>query len=485
MRKRLSMSGAQAIDYWALHAPEAMAVVEGARRHSFAQANIHLCKIVKALDAAGVGSDMIVGVSFAGRYMHLLLLLACEVLGATHVSLTLAELNGEALIAKRCALFLIERSDLDLSPIGKVVKIDAAFVEQALAAPLSARDLERLQTPQSPDLGVRVASSSGTTGEPKRMLKTRRMIDGAIESYEHMLKPVDGPFRYYCLYGPALGGVYIDLVRALNFANEIVFASMAEFMGNPNKFLSYALLLPKEANTILDLCKTHRINLNLYYVDITGAGVDETFHAELEAHVSPNVLNVYSSNEMSSIARLERGDHYVLAPGVDIEIVDDEGREVAFGEQGLIRARTAYSVAGYLWDDELTARTFDHGWFHMNDFGLQPEPGKLVVLGRADDMLNIGGEKISPYPIESALNAIDGVSGVAVLQLDNAFGVGTLCVVIEPEPGRDERALMILITQVMTPLNRTFGVRFEPLLPRTDTGKIQRKVLQARSAPTV
>jgi len=45
----------------------------------------------------------------------------------------------------------------------------------------------------------------------------------------------------------------------------------------------------------------------------------------------------------------------------------------------------------------------------MNDVGFQPEPGKLVVLGRADDILNIGGEKISPYPIESALNAIDGL----------------------------------------------------------------------------
>jgi acyl-coenzyme A synthetase/AMP-(fatty) acid ligase len=52
----------------------------------------------------------------------------------------------------------------------------------------------------------------------------------------------------------------------------------------------------------------------------------------------------------------------------------------------------------------------------MNDVGFQPEPGKLVVLGRADDMLNIGGEKISPYPIESALNAIDCTSSEVLRQ---------------------------------------------------------------------
>ena len=456
-------------------------MVEGADSYSYAQVAEHLAKFTKALAQEGVRPGAIVGVNCAGPYLLLLLTLACEVIGATHVSLAEAEMKPTGAMARRCGLFLAERVPDGLSAVAKVVKIDSDFVGRALRLPISADDMMQLQTSHGPDIGVRIAKTSGSTGAFKYMLKTAAMVGGAVESYDVALRPLSKTNIYVCAYTTNINGVYTDVVRALNFGNKIIFiSSVLEIMNIADGTDHYAFLLVKDAKLLANECIRSGVRLNMYYVDITGAGVPSALQEKLTRAVSTQVRNVYSSNEAPSIAFVEEANRYTLVPGVDVEIVDDQGRPRPPGAPGQIRVRSPYIVTGYLWDEDLSARHFQDGWFLMNDIGYLPEPGKLVVLGRSDDMLNIGGEKCAPYPFEQALKSIDGVTDAALVLIETGDSKEVVCAAIECDPARNNAALRTEIAHLLSAHLEAFALHFERQFPRTETGKVQRNILQAR-----
>jgi O-succinylbenzoic acid--CoA ligase len=74
-------------------------------------------------------------------------------------------------------------------------------------------------------------------------------------------------------------------------------------------------------------------------------------------------------------------------------------------------------ASGYLGDPELTAASFRDGWFHTSDLGRWTPEGRLQVLGRADDVIITGGEKVHPAAIERVLTAQPGVRAACVVGL--------------------------------------------------------------------
>lgn len=136
-------------------------------------------------------------------------------------------------------------------------------------------------------------------------------------------------------------------------------------------------------------------------------------------------------------------------------------------------------ATGYWNDPVLTAATFVDGWYHTSDVGFVPEPGKLVVLGRADDMLNIGGIKLPPAPIEDEIKQIDGVLDVVLLTMPNSGGVDALLVAVEVDTPRAPDDLRARIERVVMRYVRSFHFLPLPSFPRTETGKIRRSEIEA------
>lgn len=474
-------SGAQFVLRWAQERPHAVAMSEGELELSYLELARRVAAAVEALEAEGLRAGMIAGIACEGRILRMVLSLACEVLGVVHVAFAPGEFARPDRTAHGCQAFLVEGAAEGLAAIGQVVRIEPDFLAGLQQAAVA--DLSRLATPHGADAGMRIATTSGTTGAKKHILKTRRMLNSAIDSYDAALRPVAGDFTYVCAYSPAINGVYTDVVRALKFANPVCFvSSFAQFIARCRPGRSYAYLLTREAEKFAAACRDARLNLDMYYVDVTGSGVSPALEAALKAHVTPWVANVYSSNESSTIAyRVQgQGDVYAVPPGVEVRIVDDAWRPAAPGAVGRICARSDLVARGYLWDEALTERQFRDGWFMMSDLGRMPEPGRLLVLGRTDDMLNVGGEKVAPYPIEQRLKAIPGVSDAVLLALRNGPSAGMLCVVVEPEPGQTPSALIKRVADAVR-RGRAFVVRVEAQFPRTATGKVRRDVLQARA----
>ena len=92
-----------------------------------------------------------------------------------------------------------------------------------------------------------------------------------------------------------------------------------------------------------------------------------------------------------------------LPTGVEIRIVADNGRDVANGGVGEILVRGAAVTRGYLNNPQANSASFVDGWFRTGDLGNVDADGYVYVRGRIKEIINRGGEKISPGEIETVL----------------------------------------------------------------------------------
>lgn len=122
---------------------------------------------------------------------------------------------------------------------------------------------------------------------------------------------------------------------------------------------------------------------------ISAYGMTEASH-----QVSSNPLPVRGPDKTSSVG---------LPTGVEIRIVADDGREVANGSVGEILVRGATVTSGYLDNPRASSASFVDGWFRSGDLGSRDADGYLFVRGRLKEIINRGGEKISPGDIDAVL----------------------------------------------------------------------------------
>lgn len=187
----------------------------------------------------------------------------------------------------------------------------------------------------------------------------------------------------------------------------------------------------------------------------------------------------YSSNEISSIAAMDDENVGTLCPGVEVRIVDGNGLDKPAGEAGRIAVKGDTMVRGYFNDPALTASAFVDGWFQSGDIGSLPAPGRLLVLGRDDDMLNIGGVKVARLPLEARIKLSCGVEDAAVLCVANRNGVGMLVVAIETTRDRLPVGLMEQVGSILSKYVGTFEVMPLRWFPRSPSGKVRRPEIEA------
>ncbi len=177
------------------------------------------------------------------------------------------------------------------------------------------------------------------------------------------------------------------------------------------------------------------------------------------------------------------------ALGMDIDIVDAQGESVAeANEKGyLVCQSSAPSMTKSLWSgderylEEYWSR-FGDMWDH-GDWAQKDEDGFWFLHGRSDDVLNVAGRKVGPAEVESALIEHDAVNAaVAIGADDETKGTAVVTYVILNE-GFEESADLreALRAQVGRALGKPFRpreVRFVDAFPKTQSGKIVRRIVQ-------
>jgi len=169
-------------------------------------------------------------------------------------------------------------------------------------------------------------------------------------------------------------------------------------------------------------------------------------------------------------------------PGVTLRTVNEDGLDVARGEVGEILIHGETVTQGYWGDESATAEVLQDGWLHTGDLGSMDQAGRLYVVGRLKDQINIGGYKVNPDEVEKMLAAFGGMKDLAVAGVsdDGANGGEEIMVAaLLPEEGV-EIDLDALDAHCVKHLER-FKVPGRYVLvssiPRTTTGKLKRAEL--------
>lgn len=469
-------SNPQWVHHWATTTPEAVAVVENGTSFTYREFAYNTVQYVQLLESMGVAKGMLVGIQCNYNYLGMILQLACEVIQATSVFLTPSMLTTDQGIVDRCNLLCIENMAKRFALRQGVLPLTQDNLNRVAAMPLS--EVSCLNVQSSGDFVVRILTTSGTTSKTKyipvtaRQRTRRARVHTTTFRISETIKTVFLPFSIYSTVGYQVPNSVLRLGGTIHWLNlDTDFTSIAKDKGAG----TCIRCSPIQATRLLSVFKDPEAK-KFDQLVFAGGSPSPALVTDLLKYCTHSVSMTYGSTECGPIASGLPGQMGAISNGVQVRIVGQSGDIQPENTVGFIEVRSDAASTQYLWDSELTRKTFVNGWCRTFDLGYIPEPGKLVVLGRGDDILNIGGVKIAPQPIEEKIRALRGVSDAVLLALPSPAGVEGLHVVIE----RADKGLDTALVGQIEPLvpHQGFQCHFLEKMPRTETGKIQRNALR-------
>jgi acyl-CoA synthetase (AMP-forming)/AMP-acid ligase II len=170
------------------------------------------------------------------------------------------------------------------------------------------------------------------------------------------------------------------------------------------------------------------------------------------------------------------------ATGVEVAIVNEQGKSTAIGTRGQIAVRGAPIMSGYHRRPDADESSFVDGWFLTGDEGYFDSDGYLYIVGRIKELINRGGEKISPVEVEEVLLRHPLVTDAACFGVpDTKYGEQVQAVVVLSDNGRVEEILAFCAEHISA-LKLPSKIHLVESIPRTATNKVQSKELASRFA---
>jgi acyl-CoA synthetase (AMP-forming)/AMP-acid ligase II len=255
--------------------------------------------------------------------------------------------------------------------------------------------------------------------------------------------------------------------------------------------MSFAVMVPAMYNLCLLQPDFASFDLGAWRIGAYGGAPMPAVTLERLAEALPGLglMNAYGATETTSPATLmppaetaaRRLSVGLPVAGVEIAVMDDDGREVPAGEHGEVWIRGPMVVPGYWQNPEATAREFVAGFWKSGDIGSVDAEGFVYVHDRKKDMINRGGHKIFTAEVESVLTAFPGVLEAAVVAKPCPVLGERVHAVLSVRPGEvDETAVAAHCATRLADYQcpESFTLRAEPL-PRNANGKIMKREIKA------
>jgi long-chain acyl-CoA synthetase len=373
-----------------------------------------------------------------------------------------------------------------------------------------AERLEKVWEVPFPDPAVSVESedlaaivyTSGSTGTPKGVTFLHGNIDAAVEPIAEYLEhserdiilsilPLASSYGLLQILVPFMTGGRVVLEKGMaypyDFIRRIKQERVTGFAGNPTL---YAILLRLGGIENEDLS-------SLRYMTNAAAAMPVTF--------PPRLLKIFPTAKlylMHGLTECLRTSYLPPAEAltrtssigkgmrnVEIWIQDAHGRRLGCGETGELMVHGPTVMQGYWNDPEGNSRALVRGrtvWdntLHTNDLFRLDEDGYFHFVARSDELIKSRGEKVSPVEVEDVLYGMDGILEVRVLGVPDA----TLGYAVKAEIVLKD-GYLLTVQQVKVYCRKHLEdykvpqvIEFVRAIPRTEAGKITRKILQSRS----
>ena len=487
----------------AQQAPGRPALIEGGRRLDYAALDRQMDRVAAALQRDGVEPGEAIAICAASSIDY-----ACVFLGALRAGVAVAPLapgatpaSLERMLADADAKLLFTARDVTLGDGGPPrLALDGSAVGRPLNDWLAGCESPRAVSidPQAP---FNVIYSSGTTGEPK----------GIVQSHAMRWAYAARAARYG--YGPDT----VTLLATPLYSNTtlVVFFPTLAFGGS-------VVLMPKfDANAYLQLAESHRVTHTMlvpvqYERLLALPGFDQhdlssfrykfstsaPFAAALKAEVLRRwpgaLIEFYGMTEGGGSCILEAHRHPdklhtvgTPAPGHDIRLIDEAGREVARSEAGEVVGHSPGMMIGYHRRPDATreAEWFDAGgkrFIRTGDIGRFDADGFLTLLDRRKDVIISGGFNIYPSDLEAVLREHPALADVAVVGVPSRqWGETPVAFVVRRggQEGIDDAALLQWANARLGKTQRLHSLCSIDSLPRSPIGKVLKRDLRESHGP--
>jgi acyl-CoA synthetase (AMP-forming)/AMP-acid ligase II len=493
----------------ALRRGSAPALAFAGRTTTFAEVDAMASRVANALIASGVQTQDRVAY-LSKNTDHFLPFL----LGACKARTTLAPFNFR-LAAPEIAR-LIEDSGARFLFVGP----DAAELAEAAIAPLAAKPClialgfdraglrrhdawaegaaetdPRLEA--DPDDDVVQLYTSGTTGLPKGVRLTNRNYLAVFELVATFrgLDYAAGDTVLAAMPFFHVAGVNIALVAMASGARSAIVRDIAPdlILGLIDREkVNHAFLAPAIILMLMQSSNIATADLSSMKVLSYGASpISEDLLAKAKSRFRCDFVQFYGMTETTGAGTFLSGEAHdptlgklrscgIAWPGIEVKIVDPEGREAPPGEVGEVRIRGPVVMKGYWKQPDASAASVRDDWMLTGDAAYMDDDGYVFIYDRVKDLIVTGGENVYPAEVENALFGHPAIADAAVIGVpDEKWGEAVKAfVVARPGAPRDAADIIAWVRAQIAHYKAPKSVDFVDAIPRTVTGKILRRQLR-------
>ena len=345
------------------------------------------------------------------------------------------------------------------------------------------------------DVGL-VLHTSGTTARPKLVPLTQQNLAASAGHIRETLQLTSQDrclnimplFHIHGLIGALLSSVSAgaQIVCTPGFQPMKFFAWLDEFRP------SWYSAVPTMHQTILARAARNAQSIEnnqLRLIRSSSAALPPQVLEQLEKTFSAPVVESYgmteathqmTSNPLPPAAR--KPGSVGLPAGPQVSIMNDNGEHLPTGEIAEIVIKGPNVTPGYANNPEANAKSFTDGWFRTGDQGRIDQDGYLFITGRLKEIINRGGEKISPREIDEVLLDHEAVGQAVTFAMphDKLGEEIAAAIVLRPDAQATEREIRDFASQRLADFKVPRKVLFLDEIPKGPTGKVQRIGLAAK-----
>lgn len=490
------------IEHWATQRPDHPALIQDARRLSFAQLNERMNRVAAALQRDGIAPGSSVAICAFNSIEY-----AVVFLGALRAGVAVAPLapsaSAESLLtmlddASPRLIFLDAPAAQHLSSAMARLPCPSLSLDQTGAGTLSEwlEDAAVAPVAIQPDWAFNIIYSSGTTGEPKGIVQSHAMRwahvrRSAAYGYDDAITLISTP-----LYSNT---TLVAFLPTLALGSTVVLMGKfeaGEYLRLAQQHgVTHTMLVPVQYQRIMAREDFDQYDLSHFrYKFCTSAPFSAALKADVLARWPGGLIDTYGMTEGGGtciLAAHEHPDklHTVGKPaeGHDIRVIDDEGSELPEGAIGEIVGHSPAMMTGYLNKPEKTAEAewFDPSgkrFIRTGDVGRFDEQGFLTLLDRKKDMIISGGFNLYPSDLEAILRQHPAIADVAVVGIPSTRWGETPVAFIVLAPGATDtpEALLDWFNGRVGKTQRLASLELTDELPRSAIGKVLKRELRDR-----
>jgi acyl-CoA synthetase (AMP-forming)/AMP-acid ligase II len=334
--------------------------------------------------------------------------------------------------------------------------------------------------------------TSGTTSRPKGVPFTQQNLLASVDAFVNCFQLTKSdatlvPMPYFHVHG-LIGATFSTLRTGGTAVLQPKFSASRFWHQVREHSVTWYTASPTIHRILLQRPQGEIPHGQLRFIRSSSANLDEETIKQMEEKFGTVVLQAYGMTEAANQVscnpfppRPRKPGSVGISQGVEITIaLDEKGKFAGPNQRGEIVIRGKSVMSGYHNKPQVNAESFMNDWFRTGDEGYIDEDGYLFIVGRIKELINRGGEKISPAEVEAILQRHPCVEDAACFAVpDPKYGeeIHAAAVLKQDVETRD---IIEFCAKYLSPIKLPKVLHITDKIPRNPTNKVQRQELTKR-----